>query len=73
MKSLKRVKKMVESDRLGLCFGQEDLIKRDIERVLCEYFNLSKPIEIRLIPMGEKISIEILGECVSVKRINFLG
>lgn len=67
-KQILRAKRIIERDRLGLCYGSEDLIRRDIENLLSEYFALTKPIEIKLVKEANKIKIVIEGECSGVKR-----
>lgn len=67
-RQLLRAKKMIESDRLGLVFGSEDLIRRDVENMLSQYFSLSAPVIINLTKINGKIKIEILTECSGVKR-----
>lgn len=72
-KEILRAKKIIERDRLGLCYGSEDVIRRDIENLLSEYFSLTKHIEVKLIKENDKIKILIEGECSGVKKFITLG
>ncbi len=67
-----RAKKMIESDRLGVVYGTEDLIRRDLESLLKEYFCIDKPLKIEIIAKGERISLNISTDCASIKRFNLL-
>lgn len=67
-KQILRAKRIIERDRLGLCYGSENLIRRDVEGLLSEYFALTKPVEIKLVKEADKIKILIEGECSGVKR-----
>lgn len=72
-KQLSRAKKIIENDRLGLVYGSENLIRRDVENLLREYFALTSPVTISFFKNGDKIKILIETECSSVKRFNTLG
>lgn len=71
-KQLLRAKKMIENDRLGLVYGSEDLIRRDVENLLSQYFSLSAPLVITLTKAGNKIKIKIDTECTGIKRFSLL-
>ncbi len=72
-KQLSRAKKIIENDRLGLVYGSEDLIRRDVESLLREYFSLTSPVTISLLKNGDKIKILIETECSGVKRFATFG
>lgn len=63
---------MIENDRLGLVYGSEELIRRDIENLLTEYFALTAPVSVSLVKSGDKIKIRIESECSGVKRFVIL-
>ncbi len=63
---------MIENDRLGLVYGSEELIRRDIESLLTEYFALTAPVSVSLTKAGDKIKIKIESECSGVKRFVIL-
>ena len=58
-KQLSRAKKMIENDRLGLAYGSEEIIRRDREALLKEYFALTAPVTVNLVKEGDKIKIRI--------------
>ncbi len=63
---------MLESDRLGLASGAEDVIKADIENLLNEYFCLKKRPTVLLEGDGRGISISIEASAKAVKKFNIL-
>lgn len=69
---LNRAKKILESDRLGLQIDAENLIRRDIESLLGEYFNLKKPPFVTLDGESENIVITVEAVAKGVKRFNVL-
>ena len=69
---LNRAKKILESDRLGLQIDAENLIRRDIESLLGEYFNLKKPPLVTLDGESENIVITVEAVAKGVKRFNVL-
>lgn len=72
-KQLSRAKKIIENDRLGLVYGSQDLIRRDVENLLREFFALTSPVTISFFKNGDKIKIVIETECSSVKKFNTIG
>lgn len=71
-KQLLRTKSIIDNDRLGLVYGAEEIIRRDIEDLLKEYFSLSAPVDIKLTKNGQVINIQIFSQCTGVKRVTLL-
>ena len=71
-KQITRTKRLIETDRLGFVNGSEELIRRDIENLLGEYFCLSGPIRLKIDKNYDKIEISVVAESSSVKRFNLI-
>ena len=68
----KRAQKMLESDRLGISYDAENVIKRDIESLLSEYFYLKKRPEVIIDGDKTHVEINITAVAKSVKSFNIL-
>ncbi len=68
----KGVEKIIESDRVGLSVGAEDIIKGDIVDVLKEYFVLKKTPNIGIYANGKNIEISIRATAEGVKKFQLL-
>ena len=68
----KRAQKMLESDRLGISYDAENVIKRDIESLLSEYFYLKKRPEVIIDGDKTHVEINITAGAKSVKSFNIL-
>ena len=66
----KRAQKMLESDRLGISYDAENVIKRDIESLLSEYFYLKKRPEVIIDGDKTHVEINITAGAKSVKSFN---
>ena len=71
-KQITRTKRLIETDRLGFVNGSEELIRRDIENLLGEYFCLNGPIKLKIDKNFDKIEISVVAESSSVKRFNLI-
>lgn len=67
-----RAQKMLDSDRLGLSFDAESVIKKDLEDVLREYFVLKKTPEVLIEGDKTRVEIKITAIAKSVKNFNIL-
>lgn len=67
-----RAEKILESDRIGLKSEAEELVKKDIESLLCEYFCLEKRPKVILGSDGEQITITVEATAKAVKKFNLL-
>ena len=47
-KQISRTQRLIETDRLGFVNGSEELIRRDIEGLLGEYFCLNGPVKLKI-------------------------
>ncbi len=72
MKNSSRIKKMIESDRFGFVNGSLNLIKRDLENVLNEYFCLTSPCEIEFYGEEENFDLIITIKGSAVRSFNML-
>ena len=71
-RQISRTKRLIEADRLGFVSGSEEIIRRDIEGLLSEYFCLNSPVKLKLNKSCDKIEISIVAEGTSVKRFNVI-
>ena len=71
-KKYERVRRMIESDRYGLIGGAKDMIKRDLEGLIGEYFALTSPVDLDI--EGEENEFTIVMTChgCRFKRFNIL-
>ena len=69
---ISRVKQVIESDRLGVSSGMKEIIRRDAERLLSQYFTLNRPVTLKISGEGGKISVIVEADCASAKRFNLL-
>lgn len=67
-----RATRILESDRTGISADAEELVRRDVERLLSEYFCLKCRPRVILCGDGETVKIEINAEAKSVRRFNIL-
>ena len=71
-KQISRTMRMIETDRLGFANGSEELIRRDIEALLGEYFCLTRPVKLKINKNNDKIEILVVAESSTVKRFNVI-
>ena len=72
MADIDRMKKMIECDRFGFADGSKDMIRKDIEDVLNEYFYIPSHIRIELDKNGERFDLKISATNCSLKSFNVL-
>lgn len=72
LQTSQRVKRMLETDRMGIYSGQESVIRRDIERLLAEYFCLKQPPKVIIEGTVDELEISIHALAGAVKRFNLL-
>ena len=67
-----RAQKILESDRFGFVSGSKEMIRADIEDVLCEYFFVPGHVRISLDPTGDTFTLEIKAEHCTLRSFNVL-
>ncbi len=69
----KRIKQVIESDRLGVSGDCKDLLKRDIADTLCNYFELKALPEIKIEAGIKGFSIYVTAEGQAFKSFHIVS
>ena len=59
MRDEKRAERMIEADRYGFVGKSKDLIRLDAERLIKEYFCLTKPVTVEINGEGDDFDLVI--------------
>lgn len=68
----KRAKRMIDNDRIGISVNAEALIKRDIIKLLEQYFVVSGNVKVEIISEREKFNISVYADLKDIKRFKML-
>lgn len=67
-----RVRQMIESDRFGIFGDAKDMIRRDVEGLIEEYFALTSPVRLEVEGEEDEFTIVITCHGSRFKRFNLL-
>lgn len=65
---LARIKSLIESDRFTTCEDFETLLKRDLKKLLLDYFDLDGGVEIALKKDGGRYLFTVVANAICVKN-----
>lgn len=72
VKELKRIKQVLENDRLGISGNCKEVLKRDILDLLGNYFELCSNLEIKIESCNNGYNIFIVADAMAFKGFKLI-